>query len=141
MKYLLLISLLAASSFTFASEITIKLTGLKSTRGKVLLALYDSSKGFPDDYNMAIEQAVVKTHNNFSHTFKDLPAGNYAIALFHDKNSNEKLDTNFLGIPKEGFGFSNNPRVLTGPPGFNKANFVLKDGVRVTKTIKLIHFL
>ena len=141
MKYLILISLLAASSLTFASEITIKLTGLKSTRGRVLIALYDSSKGFPDDYNMAIEQAVVQTKKDFSHTFKSLPEGNYAVALFHDKNSNEKLDTNFLGIPKEGFGFSNNPRVLTGPPGFNKANFVLKDGVRVTKTIKLIHFL
>ena len=141
MKYLILISLLAASSVSFASEITIKLTGLKSTRGKVLLALYDSAKGFPDDYNMAIEQAVVKTIKGFSHTFKGLPAGNYAVALFHDKNSNEKLDTNFLGIPKEGFGFSNNPRVITGPPSFNKVNFVLKDGVHTTKNIKLIHFL
>jgi uncharacterized protein (DUF2141 family) len=141
MKYIIILAVLASSSISFASELTIKLTNLKSTKGKVLIALYDSSKGFPKDYNMAIEQAVVKTTRNFSYTFKNLPSGNYAVALFHDKNANEKMDTNFIGIPKEGFGFSNNPKVFTGPPGFNKAKFILKSNTRLTKTIKLIHFL
>lgn len=90
---------------------------------------------------MAIEQAVVNTKRNLSFTFKNLESGSYAVALFHDKNSNEKLDTNFIGIPKEGFGFSNNPRVLTGPPSFNKASFELKTNSKLTKTIKLLHFL
>lgn len=141
MNYLLALLILTISSVSFASEITIKLTNLKSTKGKVLIALYDQSKGFPGDYNMAIEQAVVNTKRNFSFTFKNLENGKYAIALFHDKNSNEKMDTNFLGIPKEGFGFSNNPRILTGPPSFNKASFELKKNSKLTKTIKLVHFL
>lgn len=141
MKYLVLIALMVTSSLSFASEITIKLTGLKSTKGKVLIALYNTSAGFPDDYNMAVEQVVTQTKSNFTYTIKNLKPGEYAIALFHDKNSNEKMDKNFLGIPKEGFGFSNNPRVLTGPPSFSKAKFNLKDKVRLTKEIKLIHFL
>ena len=53
----------------------------------------------------------------------DLAPGKYAISIIHDENNNDKLDTNFIGIPKEGFGFSNNPRIMFGPPSFEKASF------------------
>jgi len=52
-----------------------------------------------------------------------LPPGRYALVVLHDENSNHKLDRNFLGIPKEGFGFANNPRVMLIAPGFDTAAF------------------
>ncbi|TLX74590.1 DUF2141 domain-containing protein [Labilibacter sediminis] len=54
-----------------------------------------------------------------------LKAGNYAFKYFHDVNSNKKLDTNWIGIPKEGFGFSNDAKVMFGPPPFKNTIFKL----------------
>lgn len=54
-------------------------------------------------------------------TFRNLNAGRYAIAVIHDANADGKLNRGFLGIPIEGFGFSRNPRILTGPPNFGDA--------------------
>jgi len=65
--------------------------------------------------------------------FQDIPAGTYAIAVFHDTNSNTKLDKNFFGIPKEGYAFSNNVFGTFGPPDFDDASFEL-DG---NKTVKI----
>jgi len=57
--------------------------------------------------------------------FTNLPAGIYAISVFHDENMNQKLDKNFVGVPKEGYGASNNPKKKMGPPTFEEANFQL----------------
>ncbi|MBK25174.1 MAG: hypothetical protein CME70_14365 [Halobacteriovorax sp.] len=62
------------------------------------------------------------------------------MAVYHDKNSDFELNTNGLGIPKEGFGFSNNPRILFGAPKFKKAKFKLKASENKKMLIKLKHF-
>ena len=59
--------------------------------------------------------------------FEGVPAGRYALSVFHDENANEKLDT-IVGIPKEGFGFSRNPVVRFGPPRFEKVSMELTPG-------------
>jgi len=56
-------------------------------------------------------------------TFADIKLGNYAVSVLHDENQNKDLDTNMLGIPKEGYGFSNNVTGVIGPPSFRKARF------------------
>jgi uncharacterized protein (DUF2141 family) len=58
---------------------------------------------------------------------ENLKPGKYSFKYFHDENKNEKLDTNILGIPKEGFGFSNNPSMTFGPPSFDKTIFELNE--------------
>jgi uncharacterized protein (DUF2141 family) len=55
-------------------------------------------------------------------------SGEYAISIIHDKNRNGRLDTNFIGIPKEPFGFSNNPKIKFGPPSFSDAKFAHNGG-------------
>jgi uncharacterized protein (DUF2141 family) len=55
--------------------------------------------------------------------FENIPSGTYAVSVFHDENSNGKLDTNFLGIPREGVGASNNAKGHLGPPKFSAAAF------------------
>jgi uncharacterized protein (DUF2141 family) len=57
--------------------------------------------------------------------FADLPSGVYAVSAFHDENMNEKLDKNFVGVPKEGYGASNNPKKKMGPPTFDETKFEL----------------
>jgi len=57
-------------------------------------------------------------------TIENIPPGEYAISIFHDENDNGKLDTNFIGIPKEPYGFSNNPVIKLRPPTFMEAKFV-----------------
>ena len=68
-----------------------------------------------------------------------MPAGSYAIALFHDENGNGRVDTRF-GIPTEGVGFSNNPRLWFGPPSFAAARFAVTDQPRA-ETVKMRYFL
>jgi uncharacterized protein (DUF2141 family) len=53
----------------------------------------------------------------------DIPDGTYALALIHYENMNGELDADWLGIPLEGYGFSNDPKALIGPPWFSEAAF------------------
>lgn len=67
-----------------------------------------------------------------------LPPGDYALAIIHDENSNKKLDT-FMGIPREGFGFSRNPPIRFGPPRFTAAEFKLgADGATQSVTMRYL---
>ena len=68
--------------------------------------------------------------------FEDIPAGTYALAVVHDENMNGKLDTNWLGIPVEGYGFSNDAKSLNGAPSFSDASFVY-GGENLNFTISL----
>ncbi len=70
-------------------------------------------------------------------SFDNLPVGTYAIAIFHDSNNNKKLDKNWVGIPKEGYGFSNNVFGTFGPPSFQEASFKVKANNTTNLKIKL----
>jgi len=71
--------------------------------------------------------------------FEDLPFGEYAVSLMHDENRNGKIDTNFLGIPKEGYGASNDAKAVLGPPKYADARFLL-DKPDMTMEIKVKYF-
>ena len=68
--------------------------------------------------------------------FEDIPPGTYALVVLHDENMNGKLDTNWLGIPKEDYGFSNNAKASLGPPSFSAASFTY-DGTGLDLTVAL----
>ncbi len=70
--------------------------------------------------------------------FADLPAGVYAVSVFHDENMTQKLDKNFVGVPKEGYGASNNPKKKMGPPNFGETKFQLR-GTEQFLEIKLMY--
>ena len=63
--------------------------------------------------------------------FDNLTSGSYAVSVIHDENANNTLDTNWIGIPKEGYGFSGNKMGLAGPPSFNDAEVTLQTSQRV----------
>jgi uncharacterized protein (DUF2141 family) len=104
--------------------IHVEIDGLRSDRGQVLCALFSSAADFPKKPDRAVVHAtseIVERHAACE--FQGVPPGTYAISVFHDENSNGKLDTNFLGIPREGVGASNNAKGRFGPPKFSAAAF------------------
>jgi len=119
-------------SYLFAADINIEVQNLKNTIGKVSIGLYNKSESFT-----IVSKVYKGVHLNIgSHTlsctFKKIPEGIYAVSVFHDENSNSKLDKNFLGIPKEGYGFSNNAKAMLSTPSFNEAKFEIS-----TQTVNL----
>ena len=107
------------------ATIIIKVAGLHSGKGQVRIAVFNSSEKWLG------EQPVYSSTINVdsqSVTWKiyDVPYGDYGIAVFHDENKNGKMDKNFVGIPLEPYGFSNNVRVTLGPPTWEKSKFVVK---------------
>jgi uncharacterized protein (DUF2141 family) len=132
--------LLEAQSIATTS-LTVHVTGARNTKGKIRAALYQDSKGFPNDPARAVlTQAADIDPQTMSAqiTFTGLRDGVYAMSVFHDENMNQKLDKNFVGIPKEGYGVSNNPRKKMGPPTFEEARFQLS-GAPQSVEIKLIY--
>lgn len=116
--------ILAHSPGSQKNVIHVEIDGLRSDRGQVLCALFSSAAGFPKKPDRAVAHArseIVGRHAACE--FQGVPPGTYAISVFHDENSNGKLDTNFLGIPREGVGASNNAKGRFGPPKFSAAAF------------------
>lgn len=111
-------------------ERTIRVTfrGIRNTKGLLHCGLFASPEGFPDQTRQACRTATIPASSEEAvFIFEDLSSGEYAVAALHDENGNGKLDTNFLGIPIEGGGASNNPEPRMGPPLYENARFLLKD--------------
>ncbi len=111
-----------------AGDLTINVSDIRNSDGALLLALHNKAKGFPGEDAAFAVQAKAADATGLTFSFANLPAGEYAVALFHDEDGNGKLDTNMVGVPLEGFGFSNNAMGQFGPPSFRKARFTMPDG-------------
>jgi uncharacterized protein (DUF2141 family) len=130
---MLAVILPAASAPTTSLDISV--TGLRSAKGMVRICLTADPGNFPGciDDKRAITRSVPASQRDIR--ILGLAPGNYAAALIHDENSNARLDT-FAGIPREGFGFSRNPRIGFGPPRFSSAAFAV-GGVAQTQQVTM----
>jgi uncharacterized protein (DUF2141 family) len=109
--------------------IVVKIAGLRNDKGQVLCALFSSAADFPK--NPAKAAALTKSSISNRQAvcqFGGVAPGTYAVSVVHDENSNGKLDTNFIGIPKEGVGASRNAPGHFGPPKFAAAAFSFPGG-------------
>lgn len=118
--------------------IHVKILNIRNNTGTVACALFESPDGFPIEYlHYATNMMVIKIRETQARCdFLDIPPGTYALVVIHDENMNGKLDTNWLGVPTEGYGFSNDARVLLGAPSFSAASFQY-DGQNLELTIDL----
>jgi len=111
------------------STIQVDIIGLRSNDGEVHCALYSSADGFSDGFAKAAKTTTAKiTNQQAVCEFAPVTPGDYAISVFQDENSNGKLDRNFMGIPKEGVGASNDAKGSFGPPKFVDARFSYRGG-------------
>lgn len=138
--FLILISVLHPLQ-SFAEEtkqktkLVIKFSGMTSSNGNIKVAICNSEQNYKDHRSPFIGKDVPIKNNIAVVEIEDLPSGEYAVKAFHDEDANDDLNTNFLGIPIEDYGFSNNARGIFGPPSWNEAKFNLSTETRVIEII------
>jgi len=120
--------LLLFSNFFISSmaqlSLTIEIDNLSNSKGKVLVELIDSK----EERVRGVSEKIV--NNKCIIVISDLKPGQYAFKYFHDENENKELDTNWIGMPTEGFGFSNNAKGRFGPPPLSAMIFDLKENIK-----------
>ena len=131
-------ALVATATMATAAELQVDVKGLRSGDGEVHLAVFATPATFPDS-DAILAEAIVRAKAAGVHwVFSGLKPGTYALAIYHDENENREFDTGFLGIPLEGFGFSNDAQVFFGPPDFADAAVTVPGkGARIT--IRMIY--
>lgn len=119
---------LADGAETKTATLDAEIYDLNSIKGQVGCLLFDKADGFPSKSKQAKAQIWAKIDGKLARCkFEGLKPGWYAVAVLHDENQNAKMDTNMLGIPKEGYGASNDAKGTIGPPSFADAK-VKADG-------------
>ncbi|HNW98899.1 MAG TPA: DUF2141 domain-containing protein [Bacteroidales bacterium] len=113
------------------------MSGIETVKGKVQIGLYNVADNFPKEGKEYKKVFVTVNANVLNYTFS-VPAGNYAIALFHDEDSDGEMDKNFLGIPQEKYGFSNNVEPVISAPSFEETKINLTKNTSIE--IKLISY-
>ncbi|HNK59314.1 MAG TPA: DUF2141 domain-containing protein, partial [Leptospiraceae bacterium] len=118
-------------SFALAGEdlcsLKVEIIKFRNNDGQALINLFNKSDGFPSKRDKAFQSQKLPIHSNMAtFHFKDIPCGEYAIGIMHDENNNLKMDTNLIGIPKEGYGVSNNVKSKLGPPKYEDAKITLQ---------------
>ena len=109
-----------------SGSIHVVVRGIDKIEGQVGILLFEQKDGFPSDQRKAMHQVILPLEGKeLNYSFSELPYGRYAVSVMHDSNMNNKLDTNILGIPKEGVGISNNAKGTFSSPKFSDASFVL----------------
>ncbi len=121
------------------STIVLEVSTFRNRSGLLGCQLYDTQNGFPDKWPSAanMQQRIPVTGGTTSCTFQNMPPGTYAAAIIHDENSNNKLDTNFLGVPTEGYGISQNHTHALRRPTWDESKFVVAPQSIVTTRISL----
>jgi uncharacterized protein (DUF2141 family) len=139
-KILLSLCLLLHFSVSFSQtsekmELNLKVKNIKKSVGVIYITVYDNEEDYMENrYAGAI--AKVESEGSLEAVLK-IPYGKYAVTIFHDVNEDEELNTNFIGIPKEPYGFSNNPKSSFGPPSFEQSLFEFsEDGQRIEIELK-----
>lgn len=123
-RALLLSALFAASAAAQAAELTVVLHDVRAQTGLIKIALVDSQAGWDGQAAPVQATGAPPSGGQATFVFKDLKPGAYAVLITHDENGNGQLDTNAMGMPLEGYGFSNNPRVMRKPT-WDEARFDL----------------
>jgi len=126
----------ATDSLSGRSELTVAVTGLRTTSGRVEVALYANTADWEADAPVATMIADA-ADAQISVVFSGLDAGEYAVRLYHDVNGDGELNTGFAGLPQEPYGFSNNPRPRFRGARFDEAAFDLEAGADTALSISL----
>ena len=115
-----------------AAEIAFDVDGINSNNGKIMIALYKGEAAYKNR-KPTKHDAIAAQKGSITVTFKDLPQGEYVIQVFHDEDNNGALGRNMVGMPTEGYGFSNNAQPNFGPASYDDMKFSIADASAVVK--------
>lgn len=136
MKTLLLVCGLCVSGLVQAAELQVRVETVDGTGGQLLLAVFASEEAWKE-HKTPLAQAHLAAQPGTQDYRFELPPGRYAVSVIHDSNDNQKLDTNFIGMPTEQYGYSNNPPLRMRMATFEECAFVLPaEGSRQKVTLR-----
>jgi len=137
MKNLFTLLLMAQMACAVAqNQLHVKVTGIKDQQGKVEVCLYKEGNGFMNRNKAESCTWLQASSTSLMSEFGPVESGKYAVIVIHDLNDNKTLDTNFMRIPKEPYGFSNNPSTTFGPPDFEGASFTISGNKEIEVKLK-----
>lgn len=113
--------------------VVLEVSGLRSDRGQVLGALFGSARTWPEEGREIATCRAEISGGRAVCEIDDIAPGTYALAFLHDEDSDGRLDRDWIGIPQEGYGFSNDARPGLGPPSFESASFTHGSGRTVLR--------
>ena len=120
------------------ATVRLEVTGVRNASGDVGCMIFSAPEGYPEDHGKALREKHARIEAGRAVCeFEQLAPGSYAAIVWHDENLNGKMDRNFMGIPQEGYGASNNVRPRFSAPGFREASFVVKAGAVTTQALQL----
>jgi uncharacterized protein (DUF2141 family) len=121
-----------------ARDLFVLVSGIESARGEISCALYNESKGFPQDDDGVVDTVRLPAAEGLlTCIFRDVEPGRYAVSVVHDENGNQKLDTNFMGFAKEPWGVTNNVRPDRRSPKFNEAVIYVSEEQLANHEVKI----
>jgi uncharacterized protein (DUF2141 family) len=122
-------------------RVVVEISDFRNDRGEALVALFRTGEGFPTDPLKAAQRVAGPIQEGKSRVvFEGLAPGEFAISVLHDEDGNREVRTGIFGIPKEGLGFSRDPRVMFGPPKFKNARLELPTGENPVVPIHMKYF-
>ncbi len=132
-KIIGIILLITINATLFAQHhFTVEVSDLVPDKGAVYLGLYNKKGGFLKEKTAIANVKVKAVGSKVSYTFKNLPVGEYAVAVYQDVNNNGKCDRNLIGYPTEGFGFSKNYRPKLSAPAFDEVKIAVKQSTKTS---------
>ncbi|RYZ20046.1 MAG: DUF2141 domain-containing protein [Chitinophagaceae bacterium] len=140
MKRLILMAALCGGSGALRaqSSIVAKMTNLRNDKGVCRVCLFDRPEAFNEKGGTPLRCVVAPVRNRAAEAaFTDLAPGTYAVFVFHDANNNDRFDTNWMGIPKEGYGASRNNLPFAAAPSFNGNKITITAHTTTTLNIRL----
>lgn len=115
-----------------SSDLTIEIVNIEQTKGKIRMGIYNDADKFPKEGGAIRNEAFEVTGKTIKCVVKNLPHGEYAIALYHDVNDDNVCNMNFVGMPKEPYGFSNNAKPTLSAPSFSSTKFVVNKPTQIS---------
>lgn len=122
-----------------SGKITVTIGGIKSQEGRIRVILHGLKDDDSDETKVFKQKHLKIDGESVKVSFKDIPAGEYAIYVFHDENKNKKLDKGFFDIPEEGYAFSTNYMDLFDTPEFEDIKFLVEENKVYEDKINLIY--
>jgi len=130
----LLIFCLVLNSYSIAQSfnIQLKVEGIDEVKGEICIGIYGNQEDYSNSKNRVWGDCIMVDDDHFEYLIEGIPAGHYAISIFQDIDINGELNTNWIGMPTEPFGFSNNAKMRMGPPKYEDASFEIKEDTETT---------
>lgn len=131
---LLAMSLMAISTLFAQGKLEVTVKNIQELKGTIRMSVYSGEDNFMK--KNPISKEVKVTGKEVTVVFENVKPGEYAISTYHDVDDNKELDTGFMGIPQEPYGFSNDARGSFGPPSYEKAKFKVDGNVKTSITVQ-----